>query len=67
MGLFNRVMAVDVLRIIKILRTLTAQPNRLTTLCDNCLAQVIVEVLFWVGIAGVEFANASMRHQISDQ
>ena len=48
--------------IIKILRTLTAQPDNLPARGDNGLAQIIIEILFRIGIGGIKFANAFMGH-----
>ena len=62
MGLFDRIVAADVYRVIQILRALTAQKDCLTALGNNGLAQIIVEILFWIGFFGVEFANAGMGH-----
>ena len=57
-GLLDWIMAVDIHGIIQVLRTLPAQPDRLAALRDNGLTQIIVEVLFRVCIARVEFTNA---------
>jgi hypothetical protein len=62
MGLFNGIMAIDILRIIKVLRTLPSKPNSLAALRDNRLAQIVIKVLFGVGLARSEFSNARMCH-----
>ena len=62
MGLLDRIMAVDVHSIIEILRALSPQINGLAALRDHRLTQIIVQMLFWIGVFGVEFANACMGH-----
>ena len=61
-GLLHRVMAFDILRIVEILWTLTAHPQRRAAARGHCLAEVIVEVLLGIGIAGVELADAGVCH-----
>jgi hypothetical protein len=63
MGLFGRIMAVDVLCIIKVLRALPSQPDDLASRRHDGLAQIIVEPLLGVGFCGVECADARMGHR----
>ena len=55
------------MKIIKVLRALTAQPDRLAAMRYNGLTQIIIEVLFRVGIARVELTKADMCHGMSVQ
>ena len=55
-------MAVDIDRIIQVLRALAAQVNGFAALRDDGLAKVIVEVLFRIRIRRVELANSGVGH-----
>ena len=55
-------MAVDVLRVIQVLGALAAHPHGFSTLRDDSLAKVVVEILFGICVTGIELANAVMRH-----
>src|SRR6056297_1718766 len=61
-GLLGRIMTVQVERIVEVLRALPPQVDRLAALRDNRLAEVVVEVLLGIGVAGVELADAGMGH-----
>ena len=61
-GLFGRIVAVDVPRVIQALGALAAHPHGFSTLRDDSLAKVVVEILFGICVTGIELANAVMRH-----
>ncbi|SLN71996.1 hypothetical protein TRL7639_04286 [Falsiruegeria litorea R37] len=61
-GLLGRVVAVDVDRIIQVLRALSPQINGLAALGDNGLTQVVVQVLLRVRLGRVELAYARVSH-----
>jgi hypothetical protein len=62
MGLLCRIMAFDIFGIIKILRTLAAHPDSPPGFCDDGLTQIIIKILFGVGVFAVECANTLVRH-----
>jgi len=61
-GLLDRVMAGDVFGIIKVLRTLAKQVHGFAALGYHRLAQVVVKVLFGIGVGCVEFSNTCVGH-----
>ncbi len=61
-GLFDRIVACDVLGGIELLRALPAQIDRPPALRDDRLAQIVVELLLGVGVFGVELAVAVVGH-----
>jgi hypothetical protein len=63
MGLLCRIMAFDILGIIKILRALAAHPDSPPGFCYDGVAKIIIKMLLWVCVFGVKFTNTVMRHR----
>ena len=63
MCLLGRVVAVDIDGIVQILRALAAHPDSAAATCNNRLAKIVIKVLFWVSVAGIEFTNAGVIHR----
>ena len=63
-GLRGRVMAVNIPAVFKVLWTLAAHIYRFTARGHHCLAQIIVKVLFAIGVFGVELANTPVNHRL---
>jgi hypothetical protein len=62
MGLLCRIMAFDISGIIKVLWALAAHPDSPSGFCYDGLAQIIIKILFGIGVFCVEFANTLVRH-----
>jgi hypothetical protein len=54
--------AVDVSGIVQILRTLATQINRPTAPGDDRLTEIVVEILFGIGVLGIELTYPLMGH-----
>jgi hypothetical protein len=62
MGLLSWVMAVDIARIVKVLRALAAQINGFAAHGDHGLTEIIIKVLLGICVGCIEFAQAGMGH-----
>ena len=61
-GLLDRVVALDVLCVIEVLRTLASEPYGTSATRDHRLAEIVVEVLLGIGVPRVERSDARMGH-----
>ena len=64
MGLFCRVVAVNISCIIQTLWALAPHPDSSPATSHNGLTQIIIKILFGVCVFSVEFTDAMMRHVI---
>ena len=60
-GLLDRIMACDVFGGVEVLGALAAQKHG-PAARHHGLAQVVVELLLWIGVLGVELADTRMCH-----
>jgi hypothetical protein len=64
-GLLDRVMAVDVDGIVQVLRALASQPDNFAALGHNGVGEIVVELLLWIGVPGIELPDSLVCHLIS--